>query len=144
MSAWVWLVIGFLCVIVEVFTTTFYFLILGAAAFVATLIALFTGSLSVQAIGFAGAALLLLWQMRPLLLRRFGGNAQALRSNSEALVGKKAVVIAAIDADHPGRVKVGDVDWAATTPSGHLPVGTVVRIAEVKGAHLVVISDDLG
>lgn len=143
MSAWVWLIIGFLCVIVEVFTTTFYFLILGAAAFIATLIAVFTGSFSAQAIGFAVAALLLLWQVRPLLLRHFGASAQVLRSNSDALIGKKAVVIAAIDSDHPGRVKVGDVDWAATTPSGSLPVGTVVRIAEVKGAHLVVVSDDL-
>jgi membrane protein implicated in regulation of membrane protease activity len=57
----------------------------------------------------------------------------------EALVGREAVVVHAVDA-HGGRVKLAGEEWSARAyDSGEvLEVGRIVRVMEISGATAIV------
>lgn len=77
-----------------------------------------------------------------VLLKRYVGNfikhhgAHTL-TNTDALIGKIAVVVTPISADKPGRVKIGGEEWLARS-SEVLEKGVRVSVVAVRGSHVVV------
>ena len=64
-------------------------------------------------------------------------------TGTDALVGREAVVLRAVDADG-GRVRLNGNEWSARTPDrAHvLPPGAVVRVVRIDGATAVVELDE--
>lgn len=60
------------------------------------------------------------------------------RTNADALIGKDALVIAAISSDAPGYVKVQGELWLARSSHTYLPIDSRARIVGVRGAHVIV------
>ena len=79
---------------------------------------------------------------RPLMKKLFPN--KFTPTNSELLIGKNAVVIEEIDAEHgKGRVRINGVDWIAVTDSNDvIPKDSAVIVTEVRGAKLAVKKEE--
>ncbi|KIL40069.1 hypothetical protein SD70_16250 [Gordoniibacillus kamchatkensis] len=132
-----WLIVAVLCVLIEVQTGTFYFLLLGGAALVSMGFALTGVSLLVQAFIFAGTALLLYAVALPYLKRKLGQRRDAVFPPAGQLVGQTAIVAAEIRPGEVGQAKVNGELWSAVSDET-VGVGEQVVIVQVKVTKLVV------
>ncbi|KAA2265710.1 NfeD family protein [Solihabitans fulvus] len=139
MAAVVWLVLGVVLVAAEVLSGSFVLLMLGAAALAAAVGALV--SLPLSAVVFALGALGLITFARPPLLRRLHA-VEPMKSNIEALVGGRAVVVSTVDV-HGGQVRIAGDLWSARAfdETQVLEPGSSVMVMTISGATAVVWSD---
>ena len=137
MAAVVWLIIGIVLVVAEVLSGAFVLVMVGAAALVAAALAAFGLGLPVSLIGFvvvAGGGITL---ARPALVRRM--HTEHHKTNVEALVGKRAVVVATVDAQ-AGQVTIEGALWSARAydETEVLDIGRSVTIMSISGATALV------
>ncbi|MBD8059072.1 NfeD family protein [Cellulomonas sp. JH27-2] len=86
----------------------------------------------------AVAAVLLLATLRPFLLRRLRERTPLEETNTMALVGKPAVVVATVTPEG-GRVKLHGEVWSARTDQAEqLTPGTQVQVTRIDGATAVI------
>ncbi|MDY3782245.1 MAG: NfeD family protein [Candidatus Faecousia sp.] len=137
-SAYVWLVLLILFVMMEASSVTLVSLWFAAGALVATVAALLGASLTVQTVLFVLVSVVLLALLRPILKKYVDPKIQ--KTNVDALVGRECTVTEDIDnLAACGRVKVGGMSWSARSAAGeHIPAGTVVKIEAVQGVKLLV------
>ena len=135
----VWLVFVIVCVIIEVLTLEFTFLMIAAGSLIGGLGAnLLGGDWWVQILAAAVISGLLLFTIRPLLLRLLDRDREPSLTNVDALVGMAARVTTAF-ADGAGFVKLANGEtWTArlvleyeTVP---LSVGDRVVVRRIDGA----------
>ena len=76
--------------------------------------------------------------LRPIA-RRARAHARALRTGTDALVGRKAVVTQQVDA-HGGRVRIGGEEWSARAylDDQVLAEGATVDVVQIEGATALV------
>ena len=135
----IWLVILFVCIVIEIATmglTTIWF---AGGALVATILSLFKIPFSVQLVAFILVSFVLIIFTRPIAVRYF--NKDRIRTNTESLIGQQAIVVSEIDnLQQIGRVTIQGKEWTArTTVNGVLlPVGTVVIVRAIDGVKLIV------
>lgn len=65
------------------------------------------------------------------------------RTNVDAIIGRKGVVIKGIAGNSPGRVKVGNEEWLASAEDD-FDEGVEVVVTAVRGATLIVTKTDGG
>lgn len=137
-SAYVWLVLLILFVMMEASSVTLVSLWFAAGALVAVVAALLGASLAVQTVLFVLVSVVLLALLRPILKKYV--NPQIQKTNVDALVGRECTVTEDINnLAAQGRVKVGGMSWSARSAAGeHIPAGTVVKIEAVQGVKLLV------
>jgi membrane protein implicated in regulation of membrane protease activity len=139
---WVlWLALILVFVIIEVFTLDFTFLMLAGGS-VGGLVASFAGApLWVQILTAAILALLLLFALRPALMRAFRKGGDPTKSNIEALLGLTGIVVKEFS-DARGQVKLANGEiWTsrlADGSSGELLEGERVVVTAIEGATAVV------
>ena len=135
----VWLVFVIVCVIIEVLTLEFTFLMIAAGSLIGGLGAnLLGGEWWVQILAAAIISGLLLFTIRPLLLRLLERNRQPALTNVDALVGMAARVTTAF-ADGAGFVKLANGEtWTARLVLEHetvpLAAGDRVVVRRIDGA----------
>jgi len=139
MIFWVlWLVVAIGLAIAELHSGDFTLLMLsggGVAGLITSLIV--PDLLWVQVIVAAAAAGLLLWALRPTLLRRVH-SMPGYRSSLDRMVGSSGLVTQAITAD-AGEVKINGEAWSARSLTGaDIPVETPVDVYEIDGTFLMV------
>ena len=137
MSFLQWAAIAIVCMGLEIASSGFWFMWLGIAGIVIALLAL-TGlvtGLVVQFILFAVISLILIVFTRPLLMRFI--KVRDTHSNTDALIGKPAVVIQPITPLEAGQVKVNGEIWSAVSDV-ELAAGEKVRVIAVTGVKLQV------
>ena len=141
MAALVWLIIGILLVAAEVLTADFTLVMLGLAALAAAGGAAIGAAVLVQVAVFGVVSIGLVVVARPVLRRRLHAGHQ-LRTNVEALVGSKAVVVATVDA-HRGQVKLAGEVWSARAydETQVLEPGSSVTVMDISGATALVWGD---
>ncbi|CAM3634067.1 NfeD family protein [Cohnella lubricantis] len=115
MEPWaIWLVIGFVLLIAEMLTLSFFLLWLGLGAVAGALAAwVAPDSFFVQALAFIVVAGVLTAFTKPLSRRLRSSKAKDFKDAIEDLVGKQGVVTVAIEPGKPGIVKVGSETWTA-------------------------------
>jgi membrane protein implicated in regulation of membrane protease activity len=141
LAAWhIWLVIGIVCVIIEIFDPAFFFLALGIGAIATALLALapvIGNNIPVQVVLFAVFSFIAFLFMRKLgkkVLSHTGGE-----TNVDALKGKPGFVTRDIPADGKGFVKIGGEEWSAIEQEGKPVIkGTKVEIIGIDGNKVVV------
>jgi membrane protein implicated in regulation of membrane protease activity len=134
MAAVLWLVLGVVLIAGELLSGAFVLLMLGAAGLVAALAAALGAGLPVSAVVFVLASAGGMTLARPALVRRMH-HGEHVKTNVEALVGAKAVVVSAVDA-HQGQVKIDGALWSARSydETEVLEEGRTVTVMRISGA----------
>ncbi|HKR49407.1 MAG TPA: NfeD family protein [Pseudonocardiaceae bacterium] len=140
MAAVVWLVAGFLLIAAEVLSSDFVLVMLGAAALAAAGFAALGASIWLEVAVFAVASVSLVTVARPALKRRL--HTTRVRTNAEALVGDRAVVVSTVDA-RGGKVKLRGELWSARAfdEAEVLEPGRTVTVMNISGATAVVLGE---
>ncbi|HCX72859.1 MAG TPA: hypothetical protein DHM37_03990 [Candidatus Cloacimonas sp.] len=134
----VWVAIGVICMIIEIFTPTFLFLSFGIGAVITGIITYFMSSTVIlQFIIFAIITFLLFLKMRNISSKLQAKDYH--ETNIYALKGKKAIVIIPIKKENKGYVKVGGEEWPALAKNGKtISKGSIVVVDSIDGNTLLV------
>jgi membrane protein implicated in regulation of membrane protease activity len=140
-EAVVWIVLGVVLAVAEMFTGTLVLIMLAAGALAAALAAGLGAPVAVQALAFAVVSALSLAAVRPVIRRH---RRPAIETGDtpfglEAIEGASGLVLEDVDADH-GLVKIEGELWTARAydMTQVIPKGERVRVVEVKGATAMV------
>jgi membrane protein implicated in regulation of membrane protease activity len=138
MAALLWLIIGVILVLAEMLSGAFVLVMLGGAALVAALVASIGVGGLLSGIVFAAVAAGGITLARPALVRHMHLG-EHIKTNVDALVGGKAVVVATVDAQS-GQVKINGEVWSARSydETEVLEPGRSVTIMNISGATAVV------
>ena len=133
-----WLIAAAALGVAEFFTLTLAFGLLAAAAVVAAVVAGLGGPLLVQVLAFAVTAATGLLIVRPIARRQMT-HPPVVREGSDALIGKKAVVMEEVTAVR-GLIKLSGEEWSARAFDEYqvIPVGALVDVMEIEGAMAIV------
>lgn len=143
MSWLAWLIAAAVLGVAEYFTLTLAFGLLAAAALVTAVVAGLGAPVLIQVLVFVLASALGLLVVRPIA-RRQVTRGPLVRDGSDALIGKKAVVLEEVTGSG-GLIKLAGEVWSARALDEHqvIPPGTAVDVMEIDGATAVVYPRDL-
>jgi membrane protein implicated in regulation of membrane protease activity len=136
--AMIWIVSAAVLAIGELLTAGFFLLPFAVAAAAAGILALAGVGVAAQIIVFVVVSVVFLW-----LLQRFARkdiHGELIPVGAARYIGASALVTGPVDRlSGAGRVMMGTEDWRATTDGpDEIPIGSEVRVIEVRGARLVV------
>ena len=137
-----WIGGALLLVVIETVTADLTFLMIAGGALGGGLTSFLGGPLWAQVVVFACVSTLLLFAVRPWAKRRLAATTPQMKTNVDALIGRSATTITAVDAGG-GRVRLGGEEWSARlapTVQGttRLEAGASVTVTEIDGAVAVV------
>lgn len=136
----IWLIAAIVLVIFEICSATFGAICFAIGAGFSALAAGLGANLTWQIVIFAIVSLLTFIFLRPFMLKFLDRNSKDVKTNADALVGRKAIVSERIDvAQHSGRVAIDGDDWKAVSQDGSiLEKGTEVEIVKLESIILTV------
>ena len=143
----IWLIVAILLIIFEICSATFGAICFAIGAGFSALVAGLGGNITWQIIVFAVVSLLTFVFLRPFMMKFLDRKSKDVKTNADALVGRKAVVSERkavvserIDAtQHTGRVAVDGDDWKAVSADGSvIEKGTEVEIVKLDSIILTV------
>jgi membrane protein implicated in regulation of membrane protease activity len=139
--AWVvWAALILIFLVIEIFTLDFTFLMLGVASIGGVVAAALGVPWFFQLLIVAVLAVLLIFTVRPPLLRALRKGADETPSNVEALIGLRGSVTTAFT-NGSGHVKLANGDiWTSRVAGSdeNLPLGEKVVVVAIEGATAVV------
>lgn len=140
-----WIVLGVVLAIAEMFTVTLVLVMFSAGAFAAATAAALGADLAIQALVFALVSAASLGAVRPVIRKH---RRSALESGTEAfgveaIEGSTGLVLEKVDQDH-GLIKIDGELWTARVYDATQVIdpGERVRVIEVKGATALVWRDE--
>ncbi|MGC4173774.1 NfeD family protein [Demequina sp.] len=133
-SLW-WFVGAMLLGILEIFTLDLTFAMLAGGALAGGLAALFGADLWLSIVIFAVVSALLLFVLRPSLMKHF--RTGAISTGTAALVGRTAIALDEVTT-RTGRVKLNGEVWTARTLEGAVAEDAYATVLEIKGAMAIV------
>lgn len=124
----------------EVFTPGFVLACFAVGALVSALLAFWQFDVTFQLLAFSAGSLLAFFGIRPFAIGHLAGRGEAIKTNADALVGKRGVVRERVDPETGrGRVVVEGEDWWGVTDSGRpIEPGERILVLGVDGARLQV------
>lgn len=127
----VWLIIAFVTLILEIFTTSFFIACFTVGAVCAMIATLF-GNVYTQITVFTIASAISIFLIRPFVMRYMEKDKSWRPSNIDALIGRTGVVSEEIGKHGFGRVQVDGDYWKAESENGEaILVGEKVEIIEI-------------
>lgn len=136
----IWLIIGIVCVIIEIFDPAFFFLALGVGAIGTSLLSLLPfvqSHIVVQLLLFAIISFITFLLMRKLGKKVMTGTEP--ETNVYALKGQTGIVTKEIPAHGKGYVKIGGEEWTAISEDGSsIALDERVEILGVEGNKVIV------
>ena len=134
MEYYYWLIAAIVLVIIEICTVGFGAICFAIGAGFSGLASALGANLTWQVLIFIAVSLLIFIFLRPIYLRFIDRKSVDVKTNVEALIGKKGIVSERIDASqHSGRVAVDGDDWKAVSEDG-----TIVE----KGADVEILKQE--
>lgn len=138
MNFYIYLVLALGCFVGELFTMEFSLTCVGIGLLGAALASWLGSALWVQIAAFALVAVTSWLGVRPLALKHLYGKVKEIKTPSEDVIGKPAVVEVDIDPVHDtGRVLVNGESWKATAAQA-LAKGTPCVVEKLNGVTLFV------
>ena len=136
--SWVWLGAFILFVAIELITLGLTSVWFAVGALAACVVWLLGGGFIAQLLAFAVVTVLVLLLIRPYAIRYINGRTE--KTNVDALIGKTAKVVAAIDnVNGAGMVVVDGVSWTARNVNDEvIEKDRLVTVAAVEGVKLIV------
>ncbi|HEX5597544.1 MAG TPA: NfeD family protein [Micromonosporaceae bacterium] len=144
METLLWIVLGVVLAIAEIFTTTLFLMMFAAGAFAAAGVAALGAPVAAQVLVFAGVSALTLVAVRPAL-RRHQQQSAAVDGTAfgvAAIEGSDAQVLEQVDANS-GLVKIDGELWSARAYDSTqvFTPGEQVRVIEIRGVTAMVWRD---
>ncbi len=139
MEPWmVWVTIGVICMIIEIFTPGFLFMSFGIGAIITGLFSLIPFiKLPFQILVFAIVTFLVFISMRKFSKKLISETSQ--ETNIFALKGKTGIVTKEIPVDGRGYVKIEGEEWSAVSQNNtQIKKGEKVLIETVEGNKIIV------
>lgn len=138
MVAWqIWMIIGIICIVIEIFDPVFFFFSIGVAAILTGLLAFVVRSTPLQIIIFVVISFLAF-----LSMRKFGKKILSVTdtdTNVYALKGKIGIVTKAIPENGRGYVKIGGEEWSAIEKDDKsIATNVKVTVVNIDGNKLIV------
>ena len=134
-----WFFWGMLCLILEVVTTSVVFLCLAISCLPAVIMSFFSASFTVQLFVYGVSVFVAFYWVKPVLYALLFNGKERIKTNAEALVGKRVKVIENICPDIKGRVKIsGDKLQAVSIDNSEILTGQMVTVEKVESNFLVV------
>jgi membrane protein implicated in regulation of membrane protease activity len=136
----IWLIAAIVLVIFEICSATFGAICFAIGAGFSALAAGLGANLTWQIVVFAVVSLLTFVFLRPFILKFLDRKSKDVKTNADALVGRKGIVSERIDAaQHTGRVAIDGDDWKAVTEDGTvIEKGVEVEIVKLDSIVLTV------
>lgn len=136
----IWLIAAIVLVIFEICSATFGAICFAIGAGFSALAAGLGANLTWQIVVFAVVSLLTFVFLRPFMLKFLDRKSKDVKTNADALVGRKGIVSERIDAaQHTGRVAIDGDDWKAVTEDGTvIEKGVEVEIVKLDSIVLTV------
>ena len=136
----IWLVVAIVLVILEIMTAGFGVICFAIGAVFSALVAGLGGSITWQIMVFAVVSLLTFVFLRPVVIRFLDKKSKDVKTNADAVIGRKGVVSERIDsAQHTGRVAIDGDDWKAISEDGSvIEKGAEVKIVKLDSIILTV------
>ena len=128
-AAWIWLYIGAFLMLSEIVSPGFviFFFGLGAATVAVFKWAVPSLGLAGQLALFSVCSVLYLVVLRRYMKKLFMGDSEAALGLSSEYVGRVGKVVETIRPEVPGRILLGDAEWAAAADE-RLDVGVEVKV----------------
>jgi len=125
----IWLILAIFFVVLEIFTPGFAVLCFGIGAVAAAIVSFYAG-LEAQLLAMVIGTTVGFVLVRPFVLKVMSRKKKEMKTNVDALIGRRGVVSEAIDASqHTGRVAIDGDDWKAISADGsHIDVGQNVEV----------------
>jgi membrane protein implicated in regulation of membrane protease activity len=138
MQAWqIWMIIGIVCIVIEIFDPAFFFLSLGIAAIMTGLLSFAVKATALQIIIFAVLSFLAFLSMRKLGKKIL--STPGSETNVYALKGKLGIVMKAIPEHGKGYVKIDSEEWSAIAKNNlTIELNARVSVVDVEGNKLIV------
>jgi len=142
MEAWfdpwiIWVAIGIICIIIEIFTPGFLFLSFGLGAILTGLIALVIPSIALQILAFAIISLIVFLLSRKFSKKLISNNYED--TNVKALVGKTGKVTQQIPTNEKGYVKIGGEEWSAVSKDNNeIKKDARIVVNDIEGNKVIV------
>ena len=141
MDPWhIWVIVALVFVIVEMFTSGFAVMCISFGCLFSAVASALDWELKWQLLVFAVGTALAFMTVRPLVYKFFYKKGQEVKTNVDALVGRRAIVTERIEGElHAGRVKIDGDDWKAVSLDAEpIEVGTAVEITAINSVILTV------
>jgi len=133
----IWVALGIICVIIEIFTPGFLFLSFGIGAILTGLIALIIPSITFQILAFAVITLIVFILSRKFSKKFISSNYE--ETNVKALIGKTGKVTEKIPANEKGYVKIGGEEWVAVSKDKtEITKDTLIIVNDIDGNKVIV------
>jgi len=133
----IWVTIGVICIIIEIFTPGFLFLSFGVGAILTGLTALIIPSITFQILTFAVITLIVFILSRKFSKKLISTNYE--ETNVKALIGKTGKVTQVIPANEKGYVKIGGEVWAAVSKDNNkINIDTRITVKDIEGNKVIV------
>ena len=141
MEVWhYWVIVALIFVIVEMFTSGFAVMCISFGCLFGAATSALDLELKWQLLAFAIGTALAFMTVRPLVYKLFYKKGEEVKTNAEALIGRKAIVTERIEGElRPGRVKIDGDDWKAVSiETEPIEAGEAVEIAAINSIILTV------
>jgi len=133
----IWIAIGLVCLIIEIFTPGFLFMSFGVGAIITGLFSILNISLPIQISIFIFVTFIIFLFMRKISKKIISQASE--ETNIFALNGKTGIVTKEILLEARGYVKVGGEEWSAISDKNEIiENGVKVIINSVEGNKLIV------
>lgn len=117
----IWLIAAIALVIFEICSATFGAICFAIGAGFSALAAGLGAGVTWQIVIFAVVSLLTFIFLRPFMLKFMDRKSKDVKTNAEAIIGRKGVVSERINAEqHTGRVAIDGDDWKAVSEDGSI------------------------
>ena len=132
----IWVGIGVICLIIEIFTPGFLFMSFGISAIITGLIAMASMPFWAQLAIFIVVTFIIFLNLRKLSKKLMHANHP---TNVDALIGKKGTVSEVIKDDNKYFVKVGGETWSAVTENdADMKIAEKIQVVKIDGNKLIV------
>lgn len=141
MQAWhLWVIIGIIFSILEIFTAGFLIINFGIGAFITALAAGLGFGFRAQILTFAVSSLIFFIFIRRIAMRYLTKDKPEGRTNVDALIGRTGIVTAAVGGTiERGSVKIGGEEWSAVSEvEREIGAGSKIVVTGVDGNKLIV------
>lgn len=137
MTPLLWVFLGVTLMILEVTTPGFVLFFFGLSALSVALVTWLAPTLAApwQWLLFSALSVVYIVLMRKWIKSLFDGRQEVSESPDEPFVGKRALVLEAIDPARPGRVELSGTGWTAESNVA-IPAGDMVRVVGQKNLTL--------
>ena len=138
----IWLIVAIILVIVEICTAAFGSICFAIGAGLSALAAGLDANITWQIVIFAVVSLLTFVFLRPVVMRFLDKKSKDVKTNADAIIGRKGVVSERIDfKQHTGRVAIDGDDWKAVSEDNSIiEKGTTVEIVKLESIIVTVRS----